>query len=163
MNMNSAAPQKLEFDAIVFCIAGTPRAFEVLGPVEVVQCHRCGAHLTNVFVADGHPYGGDCLATLTGEPGYRAAVRKATRAAERLAGWIADDRGQRLVGVAVEPSLRDANKSSVSLRVQPLGSWNDFEGRYMDPERSRHVATVPSRLGLAVAASVADAIGANVI
>jgi hypothetical protein len=151
-----------EFDSIDFCVAGTPRGHELLGAVEDETCARCGARIVNVFVADGTPYGGDCLATLTGEPGFRRAVRTAVSKAVRMAGWIKGDSGKRLVGVKHRVDNMTRGKSVVSLVVQPLRCWSDYEGRYMASTESRYIASVPPSLGPIVAACVADAIDSTV-
>lgn len=152
-----------EFDRIEFCVAGTPRGFELLGPVEDETCRRCHARIVNVFVADGAPYGGDCLATLTGEPGFRRAVRAALRKATQMAGWIEDDRNKRLVGVAHRVDNMTRGKSVVSLVVQPLRGWDHYEGRYTALPESRYVASVAPKLGPIVAACVADALETKVV
>jgi hypothetical protein len=145
-----------EFDSIDFCVAGTPAGHELIGAVEDATCARCGARIVNVFVADGATYGGDCLATLTGEAGFRRAVRAALRKAKQMAGWLRGDRSHRLVGIKQRVDSMTRGKAVVSLVLQPQRGWSDYEGRYMDPVTTRYVAAVPPSLGPIVAACVAD-------
>jgi hypothetical protein len=58
--------------------AGTPAAYEVLGPARFsdVSCVVCGAKIANVFETNYGPMGGDCLATLTGDDSTRKAVQQ---------------------------------------------------------------------------------------
>jgi hypothetical protein len=163
MSSTKRSTKHIEFDHIEFCVAGTPHGHEVLGAVEDATCVRCGARIVNVFVADGQPYGGDCLATLTGEPGFRRAVRTALRKAEQMAGWLKADRGHRLVGVKQRVDNITGGKAVVSLVLQPQRGWSDYEGRYMDPVTTRYVAAVAPSLGPVVAACVADALELPVV
>ena len=80
-----------------------------------------------------------------------------------MAGWIKGDRDKRLVGVKHRVDSMTRGKSVVSLVVQPLRGWNDYEGCYTASTESRYVASVAPGLGPIVAACVADAIESTVV
>lgn len=64
-----------------YVLANTEAAFEALGPreAESPRCVRCGLPIKHVFLTNKGPMGGDCLATLTGDPSTRRLARKLSR------------------------------------------------------------------------------------
>lgn len=59
--------------------AGSPRACAVLGMHEDMTCERCGARISVVYATSHGPLGGDCLATLTGDPSTRRRLQQLAR------------------------------------------------------------------------------------
>lgn len=64
-----------------FVMAGSSRAADLGGMSDDVSCVCCGARITNVFISNVGPLGGDCAATLTGDESTRAEIRAGVRAA----------------------------------------------------------------------------------
>lgn len=71
--------------------AGSVRACEALGVHEHMGCVRCGAPISVVYATSLGPLGGDCLATLTGDPSTR---RRIQRLARSLHSWALDHEAQ---------------------------------------------------------------------
>lgn len=59
-----------------FFAAGSAAAAMELGSADEVSCVRCGARISDVFLTNYGPMGGDCVATLTGDDSSRALGKK---------------------------------------------------------------------------------------
>lgn len=72
-----------------FVIANTPAAYEALDPrmAEHPTCVVCGSPLKDVFVTNYGPMGGDCFATLSGNPETRRAYRKMLKLFDQVERW----------------------------------------------------------------------------
>lgn len=72
-----------------FVVAGSERSCEVLGPYKCEEptCVVCGARLRDVFVTNYGPMGGDCFATLSGNPETRKAYRKLVKLFDQVEPW----------------------------------------------------------------------------
>ncbi len=65
-----------EVSVLDYVLAGSPKAKSMLGPdFADPKCSVCGAHLSHVFMTTIGILGGDCAATLTGDPATRSLVR----------------------------------------------------------------------------------------
>lgn len=58
---------------------GSVRACERLGVHDQMTCRRCGARIAIAYVTSHGPLGGDCLATLTGDPTTRRRLQQLSR------------------------------------------------------------------------------------
>lgn len=64
-----------------FVVAGSSGAADMGGMSDDVSCVCCGARITNVFISNVGPLGGDCAATLSGDDSTRREVQVGVRAA----------------------------------------------------------------------------------
>jgi len=98
---------------------GSPRACERLGMHEEMSCVRCGARLSIVYVTSSGPLGGDCLATLTGDPSSRSRMRNLSRKLHNIA--IEQDARFRLEAAHVDPADYRGLKQVSVVRLYPSG------------------------------------------
>lgn len=111
--------------------AGTAAAFEALPPDVAEQpfCVRCGSAISHVFLTSKGPMGGDCLATLTGDPATRQLGRKLTAALDRVR------RYREVTGLKVERSSFRPNEytvSAISIDRNDYDSWTGEFGTKSD-------------------------------
>jgi len=107
-----------------FVKAGTPAAYEALGPAGFadVSCVVCGAKIANVYETNYGPMGGDCLATLTGDDSTRKAVQQLYEKLRYL------DKGAPLEVVAADtPSRREGYLCTV--RVPKQVGFDEYAGK----------------------------------
>jgi hypothetical protein len=78
-NTVTAAIKAGAFEIEDVVCAGSPRACAALGMHEDMSCVRCGARISIVYATSHGPMGGDCLATLTGDPSTRRRLQQLTR------------------------------------------------------------------------------------
>jgi hypothetical protein len=133
--------------------AGTAAAFEALPPdvAESPHCVRCGSPIAHVFLTSKGPIGGDCLATLTGDPATRQLGRKLTKALDRVM------RYREVTGLKVERGFRDYTVSAISIDRNDYDSWTGEFGTKSDYLISFKEAQLPVVTALvAHAAEVQD-------
>lgn len=118
---DKALAEGLELEGYVE--ASTAAAFEALPPdvAESPFCVRCGSPIAHVFLTSKGPMGGDCLATVTGDPATRQLGRKLTKALDRVG------RYREVTGLKVEPGFRDHTVSAISIDRNDYDEW---EGRF---------------------------------
>jgi hypothetical protein len=134
-----------------FAVAGTPAAFDFLGPHEVVNCVRCGARISYVLMTSKGPMGGDCYATLTGDQTTRRQWRKIEQSFEKAKAY-----GVRAAGVVVE---HDRRGSVLSLKTYG-DQMNEWTGEYY-PGRSWFLGAIGNspELAEAIGTALAEAHG----
>lgn len=126
--------------------AGSPRACERLGMHESMQCRRCGAVISIVYVTSHGPMGGDCLATLTGDASSRARLRSLST---KLHGFCRDHHNSAVFRLRALLSPHEVDKGKLAIdRVYPSGH-----------ERCVHVYSGPRAEVVMVIERLADALG----
>lgn len=150
--------EKGEVEIEGFVIAGTPSAFEALDPreAESPHCANCGAALTNVFLTNVGPMGGDCLATCTGDPTTRAAFRKITKKVP----W-AMERGK-VTRIEVESGSGFAPDIKIKARIITDRSYvEEYSGQWLNLDSFwlGSVKNAQAPVALAIAAFIAEDLG----
>lgn len=80
--MTNTTAQAEEIKVADFFVVDTPSAMAHTS--QTCSCCCCGRKIKNVFVAtDGRYWGGDCLATISGDDSTRVAYRNAEKALQR--------------------------------------------------------------------------------
>jgi len=141
-----------DLDIEGFVTAGTEPAHAALGPMvgEEPYCIRCGSPIKYVFLTSKGPMGGDCLATLTGDPATRKLARKVHQSLDRLESW-----GKNLSALEVKRGFRDWTISAISIDRNDYDEWT---GRF--GEKSDYVASGKDQaMTEAIAAFEAEARG----
>lgn len=129
-----------------FVVAGTPAALEALTPgqAESPHCVRCGSQISNVFLTSKGPMGGDCLATLTGDPSTRRLGRKLAQKLDQVSGY------REVTGLLVKPGWHgDYNVVAVSIDRDDYDSWTGLYGTRTDFLASAKENQLPVLLAIA--------------
>lgn len=139
--------------------AGSPRACAALGMHEDMSCVRCGARISIVYATSYGPMGGDCLATLTGDPSTRRRLQQLTRklhvhaldheaqfklspnadGATTVARVYLDTGRERIVAVHAGP------RTEVILVLERFGAERGYEAGIFESEREPAIVQVRPR------------------
>jgi hypothetical protein len=115
-----------------YVVAGTPAAFEALDPraAESPRCVRCGSPISHVFLTSKGPMGGDCLATLTGDPATRRLARTIAKKLDLFEAW-----DKRIIALEVKRGQRDFVVWAVETDYNDFDEWTGLYG-----EKTEYVA-----------------------
>jgi hypothetical protein len=127
-----------------YALAGTPAAFELIGPHETANCVRCGSPIAHVFATNKGAMGGDCLATLTGDDSTRRLAKKINETIERMKGWHGVDK---VTGYSIEHSPeRPGSPEKYVIRMHTL----DEKKLRIDEHSGEAIAGVDRKLVITI-------------
>lgn len=140
-----------------FVTAGSVEAFDALGPHEHVNCARCGSNITNVFLTEKGPIGGDCLATVTGDNTTRSAFRKISKKFEQVSQWYSVGR---IWGVSVESDAHSREVSIFAHYNKKNARIDEWSGEVIRADQKRALigtlSSAQASIALAIASHLAD-------
>jgi len=140
-----------------YVVAGTEPAFEALaGAADDPRCIRCGSPIKYVFLTNKGPMGGDCLATVTGDPSTRKIARKFVSKLEQKLHY------QKIEAIKLAPWTWGGPGSQFSLSAVSIdrNQYDSYSGLF--GTRDHFLMTFPAehfQLMFAVVANEAEARG----